>query len=107
LIDAVERLDSDLARLTGRRIDLKLIFPAGLFALAIRQIATNGLGISQVPGYVLLWYAFDSFWKFHREPPHPNRPKRGRARAEVSVTHVTETDGSETETAALTEAPSA
>jgi hypothetical protein len=26
----------------------------------------NGLGLSQVPGYVLLWYTFDSFYKLHQ-----------------------------------------
>jgi hypothetical protein len=32
------------------------------------QLATRGLGMTEVPAYVLLWYAFDSFWKFHRQP---------------------------------------
>ena len=27
---------------------------------------TSGLGLGQVPGYVLLWYTFDSFYKLHQ-----------------------------------------
>jgi Heavy metal associated domain 2 len=69
LIEAVDRLDRRLAHVTGHRVDLRLLFPASLFALGIRQVLVEGLGLSQVPGYVLLWYAFDSFWKLHRELP--------------------------------------
>ena len=40
---------------------------AGLGFIGLRQSLSEGLGLSQVPGYVLLWYAFDSFWKFHQQ----------------------------------------
>jgi len=66
LMDALTDLDSRLARLTGGRVDIKLLVPVGLGILAARQIATVGLGLGQVPGYVLLWYAFDSFYKLHQ-----------------------------------------
>lgn len=66
---SVDNLDRQIAHLTGRKVDLRLLFPAGLFALALRQIFVEGFGLNQVPGYVLLWYAFDSFWKLHRELP--------------------------------------
>lgn len=45
---------------------LKLLFPLALAGVGLRQWVTQGLGLAQVPAYVLLWYAFDSFWKFHR-----------------------------------------
>lgn len=70
---AADSLDRQIALLTGRKLDLRVLFPAGLFALALRQVWVEGLGLTQVPGYVLLWYAFDSFWKLHRELPDVSR----------------------------------
>jgi hypothetical protein len=65
IVDAMTDLDRQLAALTGRRIDLKVLFPLSLGAVALWRAARSGLGLNQVPPYVLLWYAFDSFWKFH------------------------------------------
>ena len=69
LIAAVDDLDRRLSKATRRKVDLKLLFPTGLLALGLRQASTQGLGISTIPAYVLLWYAFDSFWKFHAGKP--------------------------------------
>ncbi len=69
VISVFDDLDRRISLLTGRKVDLKVLFPAALFAVGIRQVAAQGLGLSQVPGYILLWYAFDSFWKFHQEEP--------------------------------------
>jgi copper chaperone CopZ len=71
LVDAVDRIDRQLARATGRKIDLRLLFPTALFALGLRQVMASGLGLNQIPGYVLLWYAFDAFVKFNRDVPRP------------------------------------
>jgi hypothetical protein len=72
ITDALNDLDHRLSRITGRRLDLKLLFPTALGALGLRQALSQGLGLNRVPGYVLLWYAFDSFWKFHEgRPPEP------------------------------------
>jgi hypothetical protein len=65
VISALTDLDKHLRQLTGRRIDLKLLFPLVLTAIGIRRLLTSGLGIAEVPAYLLLWYAFDSFWKLH------------------------------------------
>ena len=66
ILDAVTDLDYRISRLTGGRLDLKLLVPAGLGLLALRQVMMNGLGLGTVPGYVLLWYTFDSFYKLHQ-----------------------------------------
>jgi hypothetical protein len=66
LMDALTDLDRRLFELTGGKLDVKLLFPLGLGVLAARQIAVAGLGLEQVPGYVLLWYTFDSFYKLHQ-----------------------------------------
>ena len=65
ILDALTDLDRRLSRATNGLVDVKLLFPVTLGTLAIRQILTNGLGLGTVPGYVLLWYTFDSFYKLH------------------------------------------
>lgn len=71
LVAAIDDFDRRLSRLTGHTVDLRFLFPLGLFALGVRQLIREGLGLADVPGYILLWYAFDSFWKFHHEPRSP------------------------------------
>lgn len=66
LMDALTDLDRRLSEATGGKLDVKLLVPLGLGALAIRQIAVAGFGLETVPGYVLLWYTFDSFYKLHQ-----------------------------------------
>jgi hypothetical protein len=66
VLDALTDLDHRISRMTGGKVDLKLLVPAGLGLMALRQVAINGLGLGQVPGYVLLWYTFDSFYKLHQ-----------------------------------------
>jgi len=74
IVDAMTDLDRQLSLLTGRKIDLKLLFPLALGGIGLWRAARSGLGITEVPAYVLLWYAFDSFWKFHREPAQRTLP---------------------------------
>lgn len=66
VLDALTDLDQRLSKATNGKLDIKLLVPTGLGLLALRQIAINGLGLGQVPGYVLLWYTFDSFYKLHQ-----------------------------------------
>ena len=65
IVDAMSDLDRRIAHWTGHHIDLKLAFPLALGGLGVLQLARRGFGLGDVPAYVLLWYAFDSFWKFH------------------------------------------
>ncbi|MBV9327239.1 MAG: hypothetical protein JO352_26110 [Chloroflexi bacterium] len=73
LVGTVSDLDRRLSELTGRKVDLKLVFPVALGAIGVRSAITNGFGLAEVPAYILLWYAFDSFWKFHQKP-HTGTP---------------------------------
>jgi hypothetical protein len=85
IVDAVSDLDRQLSALTGRKVDLKLLFPAALGGIGLWRLTASGLGLAEVPAYVLLWYAFDSFWKFHREPgPSPDTSPDGRPASEPS-----------------------
>lgn len=68
ITDAISDLDRRVFQLTGGKMDLKLIIPLAMGALGIRQILREGLGISHVPGYVLLWYAVDAFYRLHQQP---------------------------------------
>jgi hypothetical protein len=84
LVDALADLDRRVSAATGNRVDLKVLFPAALGLLGVRQVASQGLGLSQVPGYVLLWYAFDAFVKLHQTPVAPGDAARA-ADAEGAV----------------------
>jgi hypothetical protein len=78
ILDALDDLDRRLSELTGRKVDLKLAFPLSLGALGVYQLVRNGLQLDRVPAYVLLWYAFDSFYKLHvnTRPTTPLSPQR-------------------------------
>ena len=67
-VGTINDLDQRLSALTGRKVDLKLLFPVALGALGVQSAVRNGIGISEVPAYILIWYAFDTFWKFHSHP---------------------------------------
>lgn len=72
VMGALDDADRRLAAITGHRLDLKLLFPLTVGALGLRQLLASGWGLTEVPAFVLLWYAFDAFWKLH-----VGRPARG------------------------------
>ena len=70
--------DARLARATGGWLDLKMAVPIGLLSAAAWRTAAEGAAFLEIPPYILLWYAFDSFMKFHqptleRQPVAPAR----------------------------------
>jgi len=71
LTGAVADLNQRVGLATNGVIDLRMLIPIGLGALAIRQGLRNGWLIESAPWYVLAYYAFDSFIKLHytAEPP--------------------------------------
>jgi len=75
IVDALSDLNRQVFGLTGSKVDLKVLFPLTLGAVGLWRAARAGLGLDQVPAYVLLWYAFDSFWKFHAKPDGGSPPR--------------------------------
>jgi hypothetical protein len=65
---AVEDLTKRLSIFTGAKIDLKNALPLSLLGLGAWSIARNGMMLAQVPGWVFLWLAFDTYLKLHH--PH-------------------------------------
>jgi len=65
LIDALDDLDRHLSTWTGGKLDLKLLCPLTLGAIGVWKWLHQGLGLNTAPAYLLLWYAFDSFFKLH------------------------------------------
>jgi copper chaperone CopZ len=53
-----------IAKMTGGTLDLRMLVPIGLGALALREIMSGRLGAA--PWYTLLWWTFDSFLKLRR-----------------------------------------
>ncbi|MGK7875339.1 MAG: HMA2 domain-containing protein [Xenococcaceae cyanobacterium] len=63
--NAAADLNQRVKRATNGVVDLRVLIPLGFSALALRQLLVKGLQIEIIPWYVLAWYAFDSFIKFH------------------------------------------
>jgi hypothetical protein len=64
-MNVVSDVNADVGRITNGVVDLRLLLPLGLSALAIRQLFIKGLQIDEIPWYTLGWYAFDTFLKFN------------------------------------------
>jgi hypothetical protein len=64
---AFDGLDRQLSALFGRTFDLRVLLPLTLGAAGVYKIARFGFQFELIPGYVLLWYAMDSFVKFNRD----------------------------------------
>ncbi len=71
LTSAVSDLNERVGQATDGVVDLRLLVPVGLAALALRELSRTGWEFETAPWYVLAWYAFDSFIKLHytAEPP--------------------------------------
>lgn len=70
IAQAFDDLDGRISDATGMRLDLKVLFPLSLFGIGVWRTAVAGLGLSQVPAYVMFWYAFSSFMTLNA----PERP---------------------------------
>lgn len=68
ITNAIRDIDRRVFELSGGKMNLKFIVPLAIGALGIRQILREGLGISHIPGCVLLWYAVDVFYRLHQQP---------------------------------------
>jgi len=78
LVDAMAEANEALSRATGRSLDLRLLIPFVLGAWGLVRLARSGPQLNEAPAYVLLWYAFDAFWKLNsaaqRADPEQPRP---------------------------------
>ncbi len=64
VVEAAEGVNSRVGRRLGGS-DLRLLFPAALGVLSLRQATRDVPGLDQAPWYLLAWYAFDSFLKLN------------------------------------------
>lgn len=65
LTGAIADLNNRVGAATNGIVDLRILIPVGLGALAVRQLLKQGFQIEAAPWYVLAYYAFDSFIKLH------------------------------------------
>ena len=80
LTDAVADLDSHLGLRTKGILNLKLLVPLGFGALAVLQIARQGLQIGSAPWYLLAYFAFESYARLNtpEEKYAPGGPTAGQ-----------------------------
>lgn len=77
---ALGDLNRRVAEATGGTFDLKIIVPGGFLALGLWQLATDvGSFFTAIPGYVLVYYAFDTYTKLHHLPSAPPQTQEAAA----------------------------
>jgi hypothetical protein len=69
LTDALDDLDQRVAASTGHTVNLRTLVPLSLAGIGAWRIWEQGLMLEMVPGWLLVWLAFDAFIKLH--PPTP------------------------------------
>src|SRR6516162_9219964 len=57
--------DSFVSQLTNNVIDLKMLLPLCFLGAGLFQASRNRDWLGQVPAWVLFYYAYDSYLKFH------------------------------------------
>jgi hypothetical protein len=68
ILNRITDLDTRIREATQGTVDARSLMPILLGGFALRQLVVKGLQLDDVPWYVLAWYSFDSFMKFHPQP---------------------------------------
>ena len=70
----MSEFDTRIREATKGTVDARSLTPIVFGGLALRQLIFKGLQLDDVPWYVLAWYSFDSFMKFHDRQPSVSTP---------------------------------
>ena len=73
-VSALEDLDHRISALTGRTLDLRVLVPLGLVGAGVWQLCEKGLMLDTVPGWLLVWFAFDAFIELRPQSASPAAP---------------------------------
>jgi len=65
LTGALDDLDKRVAALTGHTVNLRTLFPLSLAGIGAWRIWEQGLMFEAIPGWLMLWLAFDAFVKLN------------------------------------------
>jgi copper chaperone CopZ len=71
LKERLSGLDTRVASATGNWFDLKTLVPLGFVGLALFKTLKDKALWNEVPAFVLLYYAYDSYMKFHGPSVRP------------------------------------
>ncbi len=69
LKDSLGTANSNVSRSTRGFIDLRMMVPLGFLGAALWKMKGTKEWLLEVPPYVLLWYAWDSYMKLHHTRP--------------------------------------
>ncbi|MBU7582689.1 MAG: DUF5132 domain-containing protein [Nostoc sp. TH1S01] len=65
LLNIMSDFNTDVYKMTNGAADLRLIVPLGLGLFALNQLIKQGFKLEDIPWYILVWFAFDSFTKLN------------------------------------------
>jgi Heavy metal associated domain 2 len=84
------KADDKLADATNNVVDLKIMMPLAFLGAGFYQASRNAAWLSQVPAWVLFYFAYDSYTRFHGPGnlPGSERANIGDAAAETSAANV-------------------
>jgi copper chaperone CopZ len=73
--------NSHVSGVSNNVIDLKMLLPIGFLLAGLHKIAKNQSWFAEVPAWVLLYYAYDSYLRFHGPTVTPisSTPSSGNA----------------------------
>jgi hypothetical protein len=69
LKDSLGTANANVSRSTRGFIDLRMLVPIGFLGTALWKMRKTEGFMFEVPPYVLLWYAWDSYMKLHHTQP--------------------------------------
>ena len=70
------KADNKIASATNNVVDLKMLMPLAFLGAGFFQASRNAAWLSQVPAWVLFYFAYDSYTRFHG--PVPGAPAAER-----------------------------
>lgn len=68
----VGKANLKLSGATNNLLDLKILFPIGFFSAGLYQASRNRNWLGQVPAWVLFFYAYDAYMRFHEPILRPD-----------------------------------
>jgi hypothetical protein len=76
LLKVVDAVDTWLSKVTGRKVDVRVLVPLGLAATGIAvAVVRESFGFADIPAFVILWVAVDAFIQLHRSDNNDAKPE--------------------------------
>jgi hypothetical protein len=90
------KADDQVSSATNNVVDLKIMMPLAFLGAGFYQASRNAAWLSQVPAWVLFYFAYDSYTRFHGPGNQPNPERAIPASAIVKPNGATDVEVEQT-----------